>query len=711
MELDHDDAVPSAAQADPPPGEDGDRAPSVGGATGDRAAEPASESGGPGGEPVDGPVGEDDLGRRRRRARRGDPPGRWPSLRALRAPHPPRCPPRRPLLRLRAPQRPQPALRRRDAEQDAPLRTLREETALLDPLVQALTERSAALRQTLDGAVHDALKRAEDTQREATEARRAANESDARARRADERADQANAKAQAAAADRDEKVGDAERHADRARRDADTPGKKRAAPPRPARAPKNAPRPSSTCATPPSRPPPKPGKHTRTPPHSWVKHRLNYGGSPTNSRPPRPNATAPAPTWTTRGCEHVLDAAAALVGELLGTCPGLRVLATSRERLGLDGEALCPVPPLDGAAAVRLFAERAASVRPGFVADAEVAGEICRRLDGLPLAIELAAARLRAMTSEQLVRRLDGRFRLLTGGSRTALPRHRTLRAVVAWSWDLLDERERGFAERLAVFPGTIAPEAAERVGGGTLDDLDALADRSLLQAVEGREPRFRMLETIREYARERLAERGELARVQAAHLAYFLELAERAEPHLLRAEQVGWLPLLSDGQDDLLAALRFAEESGDAGSAVRLGAALAVFWTIQGDHAEAARRLRGALAVPRRTPVPDGAEAAALGGYVLSTWLSGGGARDDPLIEARPPGTRPLAVLIEPGRGAAARRRRRRRGHRPAAARTGRLDARDAARHGRDAAGERGRHAGRAPGPGRGRRGVPGER
>ncbi|GGV16352.1 SARP family transcriptional regulator [Actinomadura cremea] len=350
-------------------------------------------------------------------------------------------------------------------------------------------------------------------------------------------------------------------------------------------------------------------------------------------------------------CEHVLDAAARLAGELLGTCPGLRVLATSRERLGLDGEALCPVPPLDGPEAVRLFAERAAAVRPGYVADAEVAGEICRRLDGLPLAIELAAARLRAMTPEQLVHRLDRRFRLLTGGSRTALPRHRTLRAVVAWSWDLLDERERAFAERLAVFPAAIGPDAAARVGGGTLDDLDALADRSLLQPVDGPEPRFRMLETIREFARERLAERGELEAVQAAHLAYFLEVAERAEPRLFGAEQTEWLPVLTEGQDDLLAALRFAEEH-DGGAAVRLAAALAVFWMIQGDHAEAARRLRGALEAPRRTPVPDGAEAAALGGYVMNTVLSGGAARDDPLIEVREPGpdARPLAVLIEPG-------------------------------------------------------------
>ncbi|WP_026402798.1 BTAD domain-containing putative transcriptional regulator [Actinomadura rifamycini] len=351
-------------------------------------------------------------------------------------------------------------------------------------------------------------------------------------------------------------------------------------------------------------------------------------------------------------CEHVLDAAADLAGGLLGACPELRVLATGRERLGIDGEALCPVPPLDGPDAARLFAERAAAVRPGFDAaeSAAAVAEICRRLDGLPLAIELAAARLRAMTPEQLVHRLGERFRLLTGGR--AAPRHRTLRAVVAWSWDLLDERERAFAERLAVFPGVIVPDAAARVGGGTLEDLDALADRSLLQPVDGGEPRFRMLETIREYARERLAERGESAAVRAAHLAYVVEAAERAAPHLLGAGQVAWLPRLTEAQDDVHAALRFAEERGDAGSAVRLAAALAVFWTIQGDHAEAARRLKGALETPRRTPVPDGAEAAALGGYVLNVVLAGGAARDDPLIEARAPGpdARPLAVLVEPG-------------------------------------------------------------
>ncbi|WP_168221145.1 BTAD domain-containing putative transcriptional regulator [Actinomadura sp. WMMA1423] len=359
-------------------------------------------------------------------------------------------------------------------------------------------------------------------------------------------------------------------------------------------------------------------------------------------------------------CEHVVEAAARLVDGLLGACPGLRVLATSRERLGVDGEALCPVPPLDvpepgedglGSASVRLFAERAAAVRPGFAVDggnAAAVGEICRRLDGLPLAIELAAARLRSLPPELLAARLDDRFRLLTGGNRTSLPRHRTLRAVVAWSWDLLDERERVFAERLSVFPGTITAESAARVTGrpDALEALEDLHDRSLLQVVDGPGQRFRMLETIREYGRERLA--GEAAPVRAAHARCFLELAERAEPGLRGPGQLEWISLLSAERDNLLAALQHAVDSGDAGTAVRLGAALATFWMIQGDHAEAARKLRQVLSVPRGGPVPG--EAAALGGYVFNTLLSGGAARDDPLIGERPRDTgHPLAVLVEP--------------------------------------------------------------
>ncbi|MEU8801201.1 BTAD domain-containing putative transcriptional regulator [Spirillospora sp. NPDC048819] len=351
-------------------------------------------------------------------------------------------------------------------------------------------------------------------------------------------------------------------------------------------------------------------------------------------------------------CEHVVEAAARLADDLLGTCPSLRVLATSRERLGVDGEALCPVPPLDVPASVALFTERAAAVRPGFTGDAEVIGGICRRLDGLPLAIELAAARMRSMSLDHLAARLSDRFRLLTGGNRAALSRHRTLRAVVAWSWNLLDDEERRFAERLSVFPGTISPESAARVTGhpDALDVLDSLADRSLLQVVEGAEPRFRMLETIREYGRERLAETGETDRVRAAHLACFLDLAERAEPHLRRPEQPEWFFLLAAERDNLLAALHHAVETGDGGSAVRLGAALATFWMILGDHAEAARRLRLALEAPRREPVPDDAEAIALGGYLFNTVMSGGDARDDPFIgEKARESAHPLAALIEP--------------------------------------------------------------
>nr|WP_239067195.1 BTAD domain-containing putative transcriptional regulator [Actinomadura bangladeshensis] len=348
-------------------------------------------------------------------------------------------------------------------------------------------------------------------------------------------------------------------------------------------------------------------------------------------------------------CEHVVDAAAGLADELLGACPSLRVLATSRERLGVDGEALCPVPPLEAASSAELFAERAAAVRPGFAADARAVEEICRRLDGLPLAIELAAARLRSMSLEQLAARLDDRFRLLTGGSRTALPRHRTLRAVVAWSWDLLDEPERRFAERLSVFPGTITPETAAKVTGArdALELLDSLVDRSLLQGVDGPEPRFRMLETIREYGLERLAAEAEIGKTRDAHVRCFLDLAERAEPHLRRPEQLTWIRLLTAERDNLLAALQHAVDEGDAEAAVRMGAALATFWMIQGDHAEAARRLRLALAVPRRGPVPG--EAAALGGYVFNTVMSGGDARDDPLISEYAPADHPLAALIEP--------------------------------------------------------------
>jgi predicted ATPase/DNA-binding SARP family transcriptional activator len=345
-------------------------------------------------------------------------------------------------------------------------------------------------------------------------------------------------------------------------------------------------------------------------------------------------------------CEHLIDVAARLVDDLLGRCPRLRVLATSREPLGILGETLCPVSPLGlpepGVSAgeamaypvIRLFADRAAAVQPGFaVTQQNVAAvvEICRRLDGLPLAIELAAARLRALPVEQVAARLGDRFQLLTSGSRTALPRHRTLRAVVAWSWDLLDDDQRRLAERLAVFPGTITPEAAGQgwaPASTVLDTLAALVDKSLLQVVEGPEPHYRMLETIREYGLERLAESGKVAQAGAAHAAWFLHLAETAEPHLRGFGQVPWIARLAAERDNLLAALHFACDTGDADTAVRLGAALGLLWTIRGNHAEAASRLQGALDIPGEAPQEAKAMATAL--YLLNTVLSGGQARTE---------------------------------------------------------------------------------
>ncbi|MFD9739598.1 BTAD domain-containing putative transcriptional regulator [Umezawaea sp. NPDC059074] len=339
-------------------------------------------------------------------------------------------------------------------------------------------------------------------------------------------------------------------------------------------------------------------------------------------------------------CEHVVDAAARLADELLGRCPRLRILATSREPLGVLGEALCPVPPLEvpepeptvaeatATAAVRLLVDRAAAVRPGFVVDeANVAAvaEICRRLDGLPLAIELAAARLRSLSARQVAARLDDRFRLLTGGSRTALPRHQTLRAVVAWSWGLLDADERAFAERLAVFPAAISLEAAEHLSPGTaLDLLTALADKSLLQVVDAPEPCFRMLETIKEFALERLAERDGVTEARREHALYFLDFAETAETHLRGPDQVVWVPRLVLERDNLVAALHFAADTGDAATAVRLGASLGMFGWILGATVDTDAWLRLALSVPGDAPEPAKTVAKAM--FLINSAIWGGG-------------------------------------------------------------------------------------
>jgi predicted ATPase/DNA-binding SARP family transcriptional activator len=313
-------------------------------------------------------------------------------------------------------------------------------------------------------------------------------------------------------------------------------------------------------------------------------------------------------------CEHLVDAAATLAETVLRASPRVQVLATSREPLGVPGEVLHPVESLADADAVRLFADRGAAVRPGFTVTPEVAA-ICRRLDGQPLPIELAAARLRTLTPAEILARLDDRFRLLTSGARTALPRHQTLRAVVDWSWDLLAEPERAVARRLGVFAGGATAAAAERVCAGpdtgdVFERLASLVDKSLVVALpqpDGMPTRYRMLETIREYAGERLTESGERERTVAEHVQLVLELAEEAEPHLRTADQLIWLARLRAEADEIDIALRRTVAAGDAATAHRFVAAMTWSWLIRGRNDEADRwlaavdRLDGPVPAPTR--------------------------------------------------------------------------------------------------------------
>jgi hypothetical protein len=231
---------------------------------------------------------------------------------------------------------------------------------------------------------------------------------------------------------------------------------------------------------------------------------------------------------------------------------------------------------------------------------------ICRALDGMPLAIELAAARLRTMTIEQLANRLDDRFRLLTSGSRTASPRHKTLRAVVDWSWELLTGGEQMVLRRLSVFSGGASLEAAERVCAGdavkqdeVLELLTSLADKSLLRTEGDGSPRYRMLGTIREYAADRLTEAGESGLVRQAHLGYFTELAESAEPHLRRAEQLAWLARLEADHDNIGAAMRGAIAAEQAQAAMRLAAAAGWYWWLGGRRSEGFELMVAATDIP----------------------------------------------------------------------------------------------------------------
>ncbi len=320
-------------------------------------------------------------------------------------------------------------------------------------------------------------------------------------------------------------------------------------------------------------------------------------------------------------CEHVIESVAAFADRVLGQCRRLRILATSREPLGITGEALWLVQPLalpegdaspgeiESSPAVQLLRDRAGAVRKDLAVDPHTLStmvRVCRALDGMPLAIELAAARLRTMSLDQLANRLDDRFRLLTSGSRTALPRHKTLRAVVDWSWELLTDAERMVLRRLSVFSGGASLEAAERVCAGdrvepeqVLELLTSLAEKSLLLTEGDRAPRYRMLGTIKEYGEQRLAEAGDSDLARRAHLAYFTEFAKAAEPHLRRAEQLAWLAMLEVEHDNIGAAMRGALAAGEADGAMRLAAAAGWYWWLGGHKAEGNELIMAATALP----------------------------------------------------------------------------------------------------------------
>ncbi len=302
-------------------------------------------------------------------------------------------------------------------------------------------------------------------------------------------------------------------------------------------------------------------------------------------------AALDAETLVLDNCEHLIDDVAPLVRTLLADCPDLTVLATSRAPLGLTGETLLPLAPLDvDGDSVRLFAERAAAVRPGFAVTDDnraTVAEICAALDGLPLAIELAAARLRQFGVAEISTRLaeHGRFRLLSRGDRTAAERHRTLRAVVEWSWELLTPAEQLLARRFAVFTGGAPLAAVEAVCGvKDADDLLAdLVDQSLV-ATDG--TRYRMLETIRLHCLQQLPP-DEQQSLYRAHARYHLDLARRADPHLRRAEQLDWLATLSAEHGNLMAALDWSV-TGDHATGAELVAALAAYWWLSGRRSQA---------------------------------------------------------------------------------------------------------------------------
>ncbi|MGY6650673.1 BTAD domain-containing putative transcriptional regulator [Amycolatopsis sp. TRM77291] len=312
-------------------------------------------------------------------------------------------------------------------------------------------------------------------------------------------------------------------------------------------------------------------------------------------------------------CEHVIEPVADLAGRLLAAAPGLHILATSREPLAVEGEQVRPVPPLDlpepgtppsvlrRSSAVELFVARASAAVPGFELDAgnaDAVAAVCRHLDGIPLAIELAATRVRALDVRELATRLNDRFRLLTGGRRRGPARHRTLEAMIDWSWRLLTQAERIVLRRLAVHADSCSLAAAETLCAGdgvrpddVLDLLARLVDRSLVVVVDTPSgARYRLLESIAAYCRERLGESGEAARMRRRHSRYYTELAEQAEPHLRGGQQRRWLASLDAETADLRRALDSVVDEGDVVLGLRLVGALGWYWFLRGRLGEARR-------------------------------------------------------------------------------------------------------------------------
>jgi predicted ATPase/DNA-binding SARP family transcriptional activator len=359
-------------------------------------------------------------------------------------------------------------------------------------------------------------------------------------------------------------------------------------------------------------------------------------------------------------CEHLIRACAHYAEQLLGACPHLKILATSIEALGLFNETIWQVPSLPlpemqqslslkelkEFASIELFHERAGHAKSGFALDernASAIAQICWRLDGIPLAIELAAARLKLLSVGEIAARLDDRFSLLTAGSRTALPRHQTLRATIDWSYDLLTEQERELFRRLSVFVGGFTLDAAEVIcilgelkRSDVLDLLSRLVDKSLV-IVEitstTEETRYHLLETIRQYGLEKLSGSGEAAAIRNQHLEFFMDLVEKAEPELERAAQGVWLDRLELQLDNMRAAIEWALASQRPTSALQMVAGLRRFWLIRNHDSEGIERVRTLLG---RSDVmqPTLARLKALNSYFFMLWAHGKLTDVYPLIE-----------------------------------------------------------------------------